>query len=50
MRDCDIEVFEAITGDSSAQLEGGEGQVSSGLFAKLNSVLMLGKMPDYIHL
>ena len=50
MRVCVIEVFETITRDSGAQLEGGERKVSPGLFAKLKSALILEKMPDYIHL
>ena len=50
MRVCVIEVFETITRDSGAQLEGGEGKISPGLFAKLKSALILEKMPDYIHL
>ena len=50
MRVCVIKVFETITRDSGAQLEGGEGEVSPGLFAKLKSALILEKMPDYIHL
>ena len=45
-----IEVFETITRDSGAQLEGGEGKIAPGLFAKLKSALILEKMSDYIHL
>ena len=45
-----IDVFETITRDSGAQLEGGEGEVSPGLFAKLKSALILEKIPDCIHL
>ena len=47
---CVIEVFETTTRDSGAPLEGGEGEVSRGLFAKLKSALILEKIPDYIHL
>ena len=50
MRVCVIEVFETITRDSYAQLEGGEGEISPGLSAKLKSTLILEKMPDYIQL
>ena len=50
MRVCVIEVFETITRDSGAQLEGGERKISTGLFAKLKSALILEKMPDFIHL
>ena len=50
MRVCVIEVSETITRDSGVQLEGGEGEVSPGLFEKLKSTLCLEKMPDYIHL
>ena len=32
---CVIEFFETITRDSGAQLDGGEGEVSRGLLAKL---------------
>ena len=50
---CVIEFFETITRNSGAQLEGGEGEVSLALFAKLKkkSVLILEKKcPGYIHL
>ena len=43
MRVCVIDVFETITRDSGAQLEGGEEQVSPGLFGKLKSALILEK-------
>ena len=50
MRVCVIEVFETATTDSGVQLEGGEGKVSLGLFAKFKSALILEKMRGYIHL
>ena len=50
MRVCVIEVFERITRDSGAQLEGGEGKVSPSLFVKLKSALTLENKSDYIHL
>ena len=50
MRVCVKEVFETITRDSGAEIGGGEGKVSPGLFAKFKSALILEKMRDYIHL